>query len=225
MKGPRALGAIVVVLAVVLSTAASASAATTGRASTSAGGVTYAGGSNQATFNFTNSPVGGTIDAGTQGTGDYYTAVIVCASFPGGDVAYFGARLTSGEESSTVDEPYVYWSVTAGGPGVGTVAGVPEQTETCYDGSNGSDVGGSIPIDSGTISVTVSNSTRCVVPRLVGATLNRAKRLLGAAHCTLGHVTTKRGHKTSPLTVVAQSPHAGTTRSTGFRVSVTIAHG
>jgi streptogramin lyase len=61
--------------------------------------------------------------------------------------------------------------------------------------------------------------TGCLVPRLKGKTLTRAKQLLGRAHCKLGSVTgpTKPTHK--PV-VVSQKPAAKKTLPSGAKVSL-----
>lgn len=62
----------------------------------------------------------------------------------------------------------------------------------------------------------------CVVPRLKGKTLTRAKALLKAAHCALGKVTRPRHRTHHKLLVSKQSPAAGRKLSSGARVAVTL---
>jgi beta-lactam-binding protein with PASTA domain len=70
---------------------------------------------------------------------------------------------------------------------------------------------------------------KCVVPRLAGLTLARAKKSLAKAHCGVGRVTrraakaTNRAPKPKTGTVVAQSPKPGTRKRAGARVAITLA--
>jgi cytochrome c peroxidase len=69
----------------------------------------------------------------------------------------------------------------------------------------------------------VSQSARCVVPRLRGRTVAGARRLLARSKCRLGLVLrphSARGH----LVVSSQRPAAGTRRPTGTRVAVRLRH-
>jgi hypothetical protein len=61
----------------------------------------------------------------------------------------------------------------------------------------------------------------CIVPSLLGHGLADARRLLGVAHCRLGHVTTSRGHR-GALVIGAQHPRRGTRMALGSSVSVTL---
>jgi hypothetical protein len=64
---------------------------------------------------------------------------------------------------------------------------------------------------------------RCVVPKLRGKTLRKAKRLLKHAHCRLGKVSRKTSAKVKPGRVIATRLKAGTRRAAGTRVRVTLA--
>jgi subtilisin family serine protease len=69
-------------------------------------------------------------------------------------------------------------------------------------------------------------SRRCVVPRLKGLSLTRAKAKLRAAHCALGRVTkprARRGHRLPPLVVKSSKPGAHATGADGMRVALTLA--
>jgi uncharacterized delta-60 repeat protein len=80
--------------------------------------------------------------------------------------------------------------------------------------------------DSGTPLVRGSSGTagtravRCVVPKLEGRTLARARRLLSAAHCRLGHITRPRGRLHGRLIVRGQSPARGRRLARGADVNV-----
>jgi hypothetical protein len=64
---------------------------------------------------------------------------------------------------------------------------------------------------------------QCLVPRLAGKTLRRAKAMLVAAHCALGKVSTpkpRKGHSIGRLLVRSSSPAAGTTLPAGAEVGL-----
>jgi hypothetical protein len=63
----------------------------------------------------------------------------------------------------------------------------------------------------------------CVVPKLRGKTLPKAKRLLKRAHCGLGKVVRKASTKVKPGRVVATRFRAGTRHRAGTRIRVTVA--
>lgn len=65
----------------------------------------------------------------------------------------------------------------------------------------------------------------CVVPRLAGLSLRRARAALARAHCTLGRVTrprARRGRRLPPLVVRSSRPGAGAALADGARVAVTL---
>lgn len=64
---------------------------------------------------------------------------------------------------------------------------------------------------------------KCVVPRLVGKTLARARSTLAAAHCSLGKVRKPKGAKLAKLRVRSSTPAAGTTLPSGAGVSLRLA--
>lgn len=68
---------------------------------------------------------------------------------------------------------------------------------------------------------TSTSTNRCVVPKLKGSTLAKAKRALKRAHCRLGKVR-KPGHvrRGFQLVVGSQSPAAGSSRAAGAKVAV-----
>jgi hypothetical protein len=68
-----------------------------------------------------------------------------------------------------------------------------------------------------------SSGTKCVVPKLKGKSLSKAKGLLKAAHCKLGKVTKpkpRKRHKLGKLVVKSSSPKAGSKRPAGTKVSL-----
>jgi hypothetical protein len=64
----------------------------------------------------------------------------------------------------------------------------------------------------------------CVVPKVVGHTLGAARILIFNANCTVGRVSKVRSSKRKG-TVIAQAPHAGTTRAEGGQVNVIVSRG
>jgi hypothetical protein len=69
----------------------------------------------------------------------------------------------------------------------------------------------------------VVKPVRCVVPKLKGKTLRKAKRLLKHAHCRLGKVARKPSTKVKPGRVIKSRFKAGTRHRAGTRVRVTVA--
>jgi hypothetical protein len=61
---------------------------------------------------------------------------------------------------------------------------------------------------------------QCVVPRLAGKTLARARTALAAAHCSLGKVRKPRGAKLSQLRVRSSAPGAGSVIAAGSKVAL-----
>lgn len=62
----------------------------------------------------------------------------------------------------------------------------------------------------------------CVVPRLHGDSLSRARRALRRAHCRLGHVSRHRRRRRGVLVVVGQDRRAGKRLAHRARVGVTV---
>jgi beta-lactam-binding protein with PASTA domain len=71
--------------------------------------------------------------------------------------------------------------------------------------------------------VAAAKPVRCVVPKLRGKTLPKAKRLLKRAHCRLGKVARKTSTSVKPGRVIKTRFKAGTRHRAGTRVKVTIA--
>jgi len=69
---------------------------------------------------------------------------------------------------------------------------------------------------------TVQVTARCIVPRLVGLSLRRAKRKARAAHCGVGKITRRRS-RLSAGRVVSQRPRAGKNLPPGSKVSLVVA--
>jgi hypothetical protein len=81
-----------------------------------------------------------------------------------------------------------------------------------------------------TTTTTVASTTavaarpvRCVVPKLRGKTLKKAKTLLKHAHCRVGKVVSKTSTKVKPGHVLKTRFKAGTRHPTGTRVRLTVA--
>jgi PASTA domain/Bacterial Ig domain len=63
----------------------------------------------------------------------------------------------------------------------------------------------------------------CVVPKLTGKTLARARTALQAAHCSVGNVRRpihRKGKRRGPLVVKSSKPAAGTTLAAGSRIDL-----
>jgi hypothetical protein len=82
---------------------------------------------------------------------------------------------------------------------------------------------------SATLHVTVGpggpNRQPCVVPKLKGKSLSKAKNLLTKAHCALGKVTKpkkRKHHKLGKLVVKSSSPKAGSSKPAGTKVNLTL---
>ncbi len=68
--------------------------------------------------------------------------------------------------------------------------------------------------------------THCVVPKLKGDSLAKAKRALGAAHCLLGKITkpkAKKNQRLRKLIVSRSTPGAGAKLASGSRIAVKLA--
>jgi polyhydroxybutyrate depolymerase len=115
--------------------------------------------------------------------------------------------------------------------GTGTPGGTPTPTPTPVPGAptTPTPVPGA-PTAPGTTAPGTGlapTKSSCVVPKLVGHTLAGAKKMLAHAHCRVGHLTVAAGRARrvrpqSKLIVLNQQPRAGTTKSAGAHVTVTI---
>ena len=78
----------------------------------------------------------------------------------------------------------------------------------------------------GTLVVAVGNPSpiRCKVPKLVGKKLARARRMLRAAHCSVGRVRYLRASRARGR-VVRQAPRAGRVLARGSRVKLYVSRG
>jgi uncharacterized repeat protein (TIGR01451 family) len=72
---------------------------------------------------------------------------------------------------------------------------------------------------------TATFKAKCVVPKLVGLTLKKAKARIRRAHCTVGKVRQKASSKRKKGKVLAQKPKPGKRLAPGTRVSVTVGRG
>jgi beta-lactam-binding protein with PASTA domain len=61
---------------------------------------------------------------------------------------------------------------------------------------------------------------RCVVPRVIGMTLARARSRIRARHCRVGRV--RRVHSTRVGRVIKQTPRPGTVRARGTKVNLVV---
>jgi Ca2+-binding RTX toxin-like protein len=77
-----------------------------------------------------------------------------------------------------------------------------------------------------TVAVTPPPPTiHCVVPKLVGKTLARARTALAKTHCSLGRVSFKSSSTHQKGRVLAQSPKPGRRLANRAKVNITVGHG
>jgi hypothetical protein len=103
-------------------------------------------------------------------------------------------------------------SAESGSGGSGSGSGGSGGSGTGGAGSPGG--GGGVPGSGGAI--------HCVVPKLAGKSLARAKRLLEVAHCKLGSVTAPKHRRGEKLVVRVSIPKHGTRLPRGTRVKLTL---
>jgi hypothetical protein len=72
---------------------------------------------------------------------------------------------------------------------------------------------------------TATFKAKCVVPKLVGLTLKKAKARIKRAHCTVGKVRQKASSKRKKGKVIAQKPKPRKLLAPGARVSLTVGRG
>jgi hypothetical protein len=63
---------------------------------------------------------------------------------------------------------------------------------------------------------------KCIVPKLKGITVKKAKRLLKRRHCAVGKITRKRSTRRWHGRVIATKPHRGARRPARTRVALTV---
>jgi beta-lactam-binding protein with PASTA domain len=61
---------------------------------------------------------------------------------------------------------------------------------------------------------------RCIVPRVIGLALGRAKQRIRAKHCSVGRI--RRARSRRPGRVIAQRPRPGTVKRRGFPVNLVV---
>jgi serine/threonine-protein kinase len=69
------------------------------------------------------------------------------------------------------------------------------------------------------------NPLKCVVPKLKGKALKKAKRALNAAHCRPGKVTRKHSSSVRKGHVISTSPGKGKVLPAGSKVKLTVSSG
>jgi virginiamycin B lyase len=145
--------------------------------------------------------------------------------FPGGNsctlTAHPGssASCTVGAEATTTG----IQTLTASYQGDATHAASTSSSQFCAGGS--AVCGGGPPSTSTDPSSTTPSKPAvvCKVPKMKGKTLSQARKLLSAAHCRLGKVTSprrKKGQRPPALIVRSQSPSSGRILAAAGRVSV-----
>jgi hypothetical protein len=70
--------------------------------------------------------------------------------------------------------------------------------------------------------VIMVRTSRCVVPRLIGSKLARARRLLSRGNCRLGSSQIRRTGRRQNWRVVVQGAKPGATRAASDAVAVTV---
>jgi serine/threonine-protein kinase len=66
---------------------------------------------------------------------------------------------------------------------------------------------------------------QCVVPKVVGLTLAKAKAKIKKAHCRVGKITKKHSSKKKKGKVLKQSPKAGKHLAAASKVNLTVGKG
>jgi hypothetical protein len=69
---------------------------------------------------------------------------------------------------------------------------------------------------------TATFRARCVVPKLVGLTLKKARAKLKRAHCTVGKITRKRSARSKSGKVLSQKPKPGRKLAPAAKVSLVV---
>ena len=63
---------------------------------------------------------------------------------------------------------------------------------------------------------------KCIVPKVVGLKLAKAKTKIKKAHCRVGKITKKHSSKKKKGKVIKQSPRAGKHLKAGSKVKLTV---
>jgi len=66
---------------------------------------------------------------------------------------------------------------------------------------------------------------KCVVPRVVGLTLAKARARIVKAHCRVGKITRKLSSRQKKGRVIGQSPRRGKILRSGSKVNLTVGKG
>lgn len=127
--------------------------------------------------------------------------------------------LVLGDKQVLLQLPYFMSSpnrdITAAIPLLMIVSGGGAQPGPNQTPSTGPPTGGS----------TTSPVQMCVVPKLTGRTLTRAKKLLKAAYCRVGDVTRRKSKRVAKGRVISTSLKAGAKRDAGTKVKLVISRG
>jgi len=75
------------------------------------------------------------------------------------------------------------------------------------------------------VTATFGPILHCLVPRLPGRPLAKAKRLIVKAHCRVGKITRKASRPEQKGRVLSQSPRPGRKLRAGTRVRLTVGLG
>jgi hypothetical protein len=146
---------------------------------------------------------------------------------------YPDARVGLAGSCSTVGVCTVLGGFSTGGPGSWVIASSPSTATapvgTGASGSTTTTTTATTPPTTGlaTTVVPATNTTpRCVVPRVLGEALSRARRELRRAHCSVGKLTIRDGeHHHGALRVFKQSGRALSVHHADYRVNLDVRRG
>jgi hypothetical protein len=142
---------------------------------------------------------------------------------------------TPGTWNGTAPIAYAYQWDTCDGTGASCIP-LPGETKSTYLVSSldagstlrvvvtASNVAGNVSATSAATAVVHAPPVRCVVPRLKGRTVAKARTLLRRAHCALGRVSHAHSRVRRGL-IVSQRPRAGASRPRGTKVSAVVSLG
>jgi hypothetical protein len=75
------------------------------------------------------------------------------------------------------------------------------------------------------VTASFARAPKCVVPKVVGLTLAKAKARLTRAHCRVGKITRKFSSRKKKGRVIGQRPTRGKVLRSGSKVSLTVGKG
>ncbi len=151
--------------------------------------------------------------------------VLADATLPAGGSCSFSVLISGGTAGVKNNTTLVIKS-TEGGSGAAAFASMtvtalrPPPTTPPPDATTPAPPTGSGP---GGTTKGPNKAVKCVVPKLTGKTLTQGKKLLTKGHCKLGKVSRKKIKKAKKGRIAKQAIKAGTKRTNGTKVSITLA--